>query len=92
MTTYTIETREERTSSAAVSAVDWLHLAATPTFATMALFTGVFGTGPQDALCASIHHGSAVGGMTSMYTLMSAFHSVPWLKLIFRRQRAAQRS
>jgi hypothetical protein len=63
-----------------------LCLAATPTFAIMALMTGVFGGGPMDILC-SAGHRSPLSGMVPMYVLMSAFHSAPWLKLISSRRR-----
>ena len=55
---------------------DWLSLAAAPTFAIMALLTGVLG---GDMLCSAA---SPLSGMVPMYALMSAFHSAPWLKLI----------
>jgi hypothetical protein len=48
----------------------------------MALLTGAVGGGALDILCASAH--APLGGMTPMYWLMSAFHLVPWLKLIAR--------
>ena len=64
----------------------WLALAATPTFAIMAVLTVVIGGGPADALCAA-GHGSALGGMVPMYLLMSAFHSAAWLRLISERRR-----
>jgi hypothetical protein len=60
-----------------------LSLAAAPTFAGMALLTGL--VGPPDALC-SIAGASAIGGMVPMYLLMSAFHLAPWLKLISGRR------
>ena len=63
------------------TAADWLYLAAAPTFAIMALLTGVLGGGPADALC-SIAGMSPLGGMMPMYLLMSAFHLAPWLKLV----------
>jgi hypothetical protein len=63
-------------------AVHWLGLAAAPTFATMALLTGVFGAGPPDVLCSAAHDASPLSGMVPMYLLMSAFHSAPWLKRI----------
>ena len=63
---------------------DWLALAAAPTFAIMALLTGLFGGGPMDALCSSAHGGSPFSGMIPMYLLMSAFHLPPWLKQIGR--------
>jgi hypothetical protein len=59
----------------------WLGLAATPTFAIMAVLTAVLGGGPADMLCAA-GHGSLLGGMVPMYLLMSAFHSAAWLRLI----------
>jgi uncharacterized membrane protein YeiH len=58
----------------------WLGLAATPTFAIMAVLTAVIGGGPADMLCA--RQGSLLGGMVPMYLLMSAFHSAAWLRLI----------
>lgn len=64
----------------------WLGLAATPTFATMALLTAVLGGGPADMLCAG--HGSLLGGMVPMYLLMSAFHSAAWLRLVAERRGA----
>jgi hypothetical protein len=80
-----------RDKATARRAADWLCLAATPTFATMALLTGVLGGGPLDALC-SAAHASPLSGMVPMYLLMSAFHSAPWLKLISGRGSGAQRS
>jgi hypothetical protein len=62
-------------------AADGLALTAAPTFAVMALLTGVLDGGPAAMLCAAAH-GSPLGGMVTMYLLMSAFHAGPWLKLI----------
>ncbi|WP_027519666.1 hypothetical protein [Bradyrhizobium sp. WSM1417] len=59
----------------------WLGLAATPTFAIMAVLTAML-DGPADMLCGS---GSMLGGMVPMYLLMSAFHSAAWLRLIAER-------
>ena len=70
-------------------AADWLHLAAAPTFAIMALLTTVLGGGAPDILCAAAGHGSLLTGMIPMYLLMSAFHLPPWLKLVSRRHAAA---
>jgi len=81
----------EADSAAAKGAADFLYLAAAPTFAIMALLTGVFGGGPADALC-STAGASQLGGMMPMYLLMSAFHSAPWLKLIVGRRSEAARS
>jgi hypothetical protein len=63
----------------------WLGLAATPTFAIMAVVTAVLG-GPADMLC-SAGHAPSLGGMVPMYLLMSAFHSAAWLRLISERWR-----
>jgi hypothetical protein len=71
----------------ALIAADWLRLAAAPTFATMALLTGVIGGGAPDGLC-SAQDASALTGMVPMYLLMSAFHATPWLRLITRRHGA----
>jgi hypothetical protein len=60
----------------------WLHLAASPTFATMALLT-IFASNPMDMLCPA-HGMSPLNGMTTMYLLMSAFHAGPWLKWVAR--------
>ncbi|MDB5368144.1 MAG: hypothetical protein JWM77_4071 [Rhodospirillales bacterium] len=74
----------ERSSAAALGAADWLCLAAAPTFAIMALVTGVLGGGRADPICSAMQHASPLGGMVPMYLLMSAFHLVPWLKLVAR--------
>ena len=89
MTTHTIGTREEWLAAAAPGAADWVCLAAAPTFAIMALLTGVLGGGAPEALCSSA---SSLSGMVPMYLLMSAFHSAPWLKLIAGRRSGACRS
>jgi hypothetical protein len=77
--------RSESGSAAPRGAADWLCLAAAPTFAIMALLTGV-GGGPADMLCSAAQQASPLSGMAPMYLLMSAFHSAPWLKLIARRR------
>lgn len=76
----------ENGNAVVTRAADWLHLAAAPTFAIMALLTAVLGGGSADALC-SIVSASPLSGMVPMYLLMSAFHSTPWLKLILSRRR-----
>ena len=86
MTAHRTRTREEWHKSADVAALgvaDWLCLAAAPTFAIMALLTAVLGGGPAAMICSGMQDGSPLGGMAMMYALMSAFHSAPWLKLIF---------
>ena len=75
-------------ATAAPGLAGWLCLAATPTFAVMALLTGVLAGGPIDTLCAA-GQGSPLNGMASMYLLMSAFHASPWLKLMSGRRRAS---
>jgi hypothetical protein len=79
-------------NAAAFGAADWLSLAAAPTFAVMALLTGVLGGGPQDMLCSAAQEASPLGGMVPMYLLMSVFHSAPWLKLVSSRRSGARRS
>ena len=69
----------------------WLCLAATPAFAIMALMTGVLGGSPMDMIRPP-GHGPPLVGMASMYMLMSAFHSAPWLKLISSRRSGARRN
>jgi hypothetical protein len=62
-------------------ALQWLSLAATPTFAVMALLTA-FSDSPPQMLCSAAMSGSPLSGMVPMYLLMSLFHSAPWLKRI----------
>ena len=77
----------QRTEWPKASAGCLLSLAAAPTFAIMALVTGVLGGGPMDSLCLA-GHGFPLSGMVPMYLLMSVFHSAPWLRLISSRQDA----
>ncbi len=79
--------RDGSGNAAARGAANWLCLAAAPSFAIMALLTMVRGGGPSDMLC-SVGHGSWLSGMVPMYLLMGAFHSAPWLNLIFRQSGA----
>jgi hypothetical protein len=83
--------RHERGNAAALGAADWLWLAAAPTFAIMALLTGVLGGGPTDMLCSAAQDASPLSGMGPMYLLMSAFHAAPWLKLVSSRRSGARR-
>jgi hypothetical protein len=76
--------RHDSGRAAALRAADWLCLAAAPTFAIMALLTGVPASGPPEMLCSAA---SPLSGMAPMYLLMSAFHLGPWLKLISRRRK-----
>jgi hypothetical protein len=75
-----------------LGAADWISLAAAPTFAIMALLTGIRARGMPDTLCSAAQDASPLTGMVSMYLLMSAFHSAPWLKRIFRGGSIASRS
>jgi hypothetical protein len=75
--------RSECGRAATLRTADWLCLAAAPTFAIMALLTSILGGGQPNILCSSAEHTLPLSGMTPMYLLMSAFHSPPWLKLIF---------
>lgn len=65
------------------SAADRLGLAAAPTFAMMALSSAVGGE-PAASLCSAVSRWP-LGGMVSMYLLMSLFHLAPWLRLLSRR-------
>ncbi|MGH6909682.1 MAG: hypothetical protein ACREE0_18795 [Phenylobacterium sp.] len=65
--------------------VDWLSLAAAPTFAVMALLTAVPGGDALSMVCGPARGVLGLSGMVPMYLLMSAFHSAPWLKLIGAR-------
>jgi hypothetical protein len=65
----------------ALGVARWLCLAASPTFALMAVLTAVAGGGPMEMLCAS-GRGAPLSGMVPMYLLMSAFHAPPWLRLL----------
>ena len=78
--------------AASLHAADWLGLAAAPTFALMALLTGVLGGGPMDMLCSTVHGASPLSSMVLMYALMSAFHLAPWVKWISSRRRGIRRS
>jgi hypothetical protein len=72
------------------ASADWLlSLAAAPTFAIMALLTGIQDGGVPDVLCSAAHDASPLTGMVPMYLLMSAFHSAPWRRLISNWRRGA---
>jgi hypothetical protein len=58
----------------------------------MALLTAVSGGGHADLLCAAAHGASPWNGMVAMYSLMGAFHSAPWLRLISSRRSFARRA
>jgi len=63
---------------------DFLSLAAAPTFALMAVVTGIVDTGARQMWCSAMHT-SQLTGMVPMYALMSIFHFTPWLRLIFQQ-------
>jgi hypothetical protein len=65
-------------------------LAAAPTFAIMALWTGLF-SGKPDMLCMAMQDSSPISGMTLMYLLMSLFHVAPWLRLISSQRSGVHR-
>lgn len=67
-----------RRDAAALCAAGWLSLAASPTFAIMALLTSV--QGGSDTMCSAMPDGSPLAGMVPMYLLMSAFHLSPWIR------------
>jgi hypothetical protein len=74
----------EKTAAVASAVTHALYLAATPTFAIMAVLTSVSGEN-ADMICSAAHGAWPLSGMVPMYVLMSAFHSAPWLKWILRR-------
>jgi hypothetical protein len=63
-----------------------LSFAAAPSFAIMALLTGIQDGGMPRMLCSAVHEASSLTGMVPMYLLMSALHSAPWLRLIADRR------
>jgi hypothetical protein len=67
--------------AAALGAARWLALAATPTFALMAVLTAAFGGRPADTICTA-ESVCPLNLMVVMYALMSAFHLPTWLRLI----------
>ena len=67
------------------SMADWLGLAATPTFALMALLTAA--NASTDMACASMPGTFTLDGMVTMYLIMGAFHLPPWLRLLSSRSR-----
>lgn len=76
----------------AAHATEWLSLAATPTFALMAVLAGGPLAGAHKMSCSSAANMSPLNGMVVMYALMSAFHCLPWLRLIAHRRSLAHAS
>lgn len=58
----------------------WLPLAATPTFALMAVLTAILGNDVQSVICLGNSAGSLTHNMGIMYLLMSVFHVTPWIR------------
>ena len=73
--------RASRRNSALRSAAHWLALAASRTFALMALLSCVLG-GDQAEMHGAAATMSQPDGMITMYLLMSVFHAGAWLNLI----------
>lgn len=70
--------------AAAINVADGLALAASPIFAAMAVLTSLHGDSPAEMFC-SAEHISPLGGMATMYVLMSTFHATPWIRLVRTR-------
>src|SRR4051812_25478104 len=77
-------------NAAAPGAAGLLSLAATPTFAVLALWSAFF-SGQPDMLCGTMENASPLNGMALMYALMSVFHAAAWLKLVRGRSGGALR-
>jgi hypothetical protein len=67
----------------ALGGAGWLGLAASPTFAVMALVAAHDAS--SGAICLSAPGILPVDGMTAMYLLMCLFHLPPWRALVRRR-------
>ena len=85
-------TCERMPALATFGLADGLALAAAPSFAIMAMLSGIFADGPGDVLCSGSRSMFPLAGMVPMYLLMAIFHSTPWLKLIPGLQRRSHRS
>jgi hypothetical protein len=84
--------RDDKGATVAFDIGEWLCLAATPTFAMMALLTSIHGGSMPDILCSAARDASPLTGMVPMYLLMAAFHLAPWLRLLSARRGGAGRS
>lgn len=58
-----------------------LSLAAAPTFAAMAVATGLLGGDPATMICSG-GGASPLSGMAFMYGLMAVFHLPPWARFM----------
>ena len=88
MRTNRTRTRAAWLADASFVVADWVCLAATPTFAVLALLAAAPGSSHE--MMGSTAHASPLNGMVLMYVLMSAFHTPPWLKLVSRRSRSCK--
>ncbi len=59
---------------------DYLAVAATPTFAAMALLTTLSGQDHAGLSCTQARLLAPLSGMTAMYLLMAFFHLGPWFR------------
>ena len=76
--------RPEAEAPVALGLADRLALVAAPAFAIMALVSAMPGNSPTAMLCGGARS-APLGGMVVMYSLMSAFHAAPWLRLLTAR-------
>src|ERR1700730_9966363 len=74
-----------------LGAADWISLAAAPSFAIMALLTGIHSGAMPDTLCSAAQDASPLTGMAPMFWLMSASLSAPGLNLNFGKGSGARR-
>jgi hypothetical protein len=86
MTTSSVADKAGKRAWQACGAADWLGLAASPTFALLALMAA--NHAPPIALCSLGSSILPIDGMTTMYVLMSLFHLSPWLKFASGRHLA----
>jgi hypothetical protein len=82
---------DDKVVAAATAVSKGLRFAAAPTFLIMALLTAMPDRGLPDAFCSAAGN-PLPGGMAAMYSLMSAFHLAPWLKLLSRRRTVARQT
>jgi hypothetical protein len=71
-----------RRNAAAAKVADGLALIASPVFAAMAALIHMTDGGLMPCSAAYV---SPLGGMATMYLLMSAFHAAPWIRMIRTR-------
>lgn len=74
---------------ASLPAAEALCLAATPTFAMMAVMSVVRDGAGSDPLCTAAFGGAPIGSMAAMYLLMSLFHAPAWLRWVAARRKGA---